>query len=244
MSGKWLVFADKLPTDKWCWRDCQKCGKRFAAITSMVKQGRLKFCSFPCSSTKGISRPKVDVAERFWAKVDKTSECWTWTAATFGPGRYGCFVAIIRGIKTTSAHRASYLLSVGDIPIGMEVCHRCDNPPCVRPEHLFLGTRKDNAMDSSKKGRTNFQNSTNHCSKKTHCPQGHPYSGYNLVMKKVHGKPARLCRICSNASRLRSWRSQRARLALSRTGSNCAGPSLPEINQSTAMQPAAHKSKT
>lgn len=86
--------------------------------------------------------------KRFWSKVDKTDTCWVWLASTtdgygnfwFGPKRY-------------KAHRFSYELEYGSVPDGLLVCHQCDNPPCVRPDHLFLGTNKDNAQDRASKGR-------------------------------------------------------------------------------------------
>lgn len=92
--------------------------------------------------------PAVSIYERFWSHVDKSGDCWIWTAATSSDG-YGHFSLF----GMTRAHRISYLLEVGSIPNGMFVCHHCDNPKCVRPDHLFLGTAKDNTHDAIKKGR-------------------------------------------------------------------------------------------
>lgn len=94
------------------------------------------------------------VTERFWSKVDKTGKngCWIWTASLVGENGYG-FFRISKGEGCMPAHRYSYTLSNGVIPKGMLVCHTCDNPQCVNPNHLFLGTHKDNALDREAKGR-------------------------------------------------------------------------------------------
>lgn len=100
-----------------------------------------------------------DVAERFWAKVDKNGPtpphlpglgaCWAWRASVNRKG-YGEFS---RGARIAKAHRVSWELAHGPIPEGMFVCHHCDNPSCVNPAHLFLGTNRDNAIDMTAKGR-------------------------------------------------------------------------------------------
>ena len=91
--------------------------------------------------------------ERFWSKVIKTSGCWEWTAASDKYG-YGRFQMGTWGhSRLILAHRFSWKESFGDIPEGMFVCHKCDNPKCVKPDHLFLGTAKENTIDCVKKGR-------------------------------------------------------------------------------------------
>ena len=90
------------------------------------------------------------VAERFWSKVKKQPNgCWEWQAAKTRLG-YGRFAP--EG-TTVKAHRVSFELCKGPIPDGMHVMHSCDNPPCVNPEHLSLGSNQDNVNDREAKGR-------------------------------------------------------------------------------------------
>lgn len=87
--------------------------------------------------------------ERFWEKVKKSDGCWEWTASDNGNG-YGVFG--VSG-RTTYAHRFSFELHHGSIPDGMYVLHKCDNRRCVRPDHLFSGTQRENVHDMIAKGR-------------------------------------------------------------------------------------------
>lgn len=90
--------------------------------------------------------------ERFWGKVEKSTDpdgCWEWTAGRFSKG-YGAFS--IKG-RNQKANRVAWQLVHGTIPEGLCVLHKCDNPGCVRPDHLFLGTNLDNSKDCSQKGR-------------------------------------------------------------------------------------------
>lgn len=101
---------------------------------------------------------------RFWSKVHKTSSphgCWEWTASCFEKrGGYGQFSTVsFSGRKRYSAHRFSWLIEHGSIPKGLCVLHRCDNPKCVNPMHLFLGTDMDNVRDMRAKRRDSWSKS-------------------------------------------------------------------------------------
>lgn len=90
----------------------------------------------------------------FQEKVDKTDSCWNWKAYTDKDG-YGIFSL---QNKNHRAHKLAYLWNKGEIPEGLNVCHSCDNPSCVNPDHLWLGTQKDNQQDMAQKGRVRNQN--------------------------------------------------------------------------------------
>lgn len=86
---------------------------------------------------------------RFWKKVNKTNHCWLWTGAK-DHDQYGRFRV---GDEMKAAHRISWELCYGGIPDNFHVLHRCDNPACVNPDHLFLGTHQDNMKDKQNKHR-------------------------------------------------------------------------------------------
>jgi hypothetical protein len=144
----------------YCSRACQYAGQRQRSDApcpqcgqSIQRRGTAsKFCSRACY----VAARTVPLAVRFWAKVQKSAGCWTWTANHLPKG-YGVIGvgAADQGLKL--AHRVSWEIHFGPIPAGLFVCHRCDNPPCVRPDHLFLGTVQDNVDDMVAKGRANYR---------------------------------------------------------------------------------------
>lgn len=130
--------------------------------------------------------------ERFVAKVDKTGSCWVWTAYRTARG-YGRFND---GSRIVQTHRFAYELWVGPIPDGLELDHLCRNRSCVNPDHLEPVTGRENILRG-------VSPSAQHAAK-THCPNGHPYSGENLYV--APGRHHRQCRACislSNARRVR-----------------------------------------
>lgn len=117
--------------------------------------------------------------------------CWEWTGAR-GRHGYGTFyLAPIRG--PVASHRIAYGLANGAIPAGLLVLHRCDNPPCCNPAHLWVGTNNDNMLDMVAKGRWRGKNTMSHCTK------GHEFTPENTV----NSARGRRCRACTAATRLR-----------------------------------------
>lgn len=98
-----------------------------------------------------MKRNKPHTPETFWDLVEKTAGCWEWKGTIVGPMGYG---QIRYKTKITKAHRLAYEFAHGQIPSGLCVCHTCNNPKCVNPSHLFLGTISENNIDRHNKGRT------------------------------------------------------------------------------------------
>ena len=126
----------------------------------------------------------MTILDRFPARVtpDPASDCWLWTGF-IQPNGYG---RAYMDKKMQFAHRIAFSLAKGPIPSKTCVCHRCDNPRCVNPEHLFLGDQAANIGDMIQKHRQNNQ-------KKTQCPAGHEYTPENVYL--YQGR--RYCRACT-----------------------------------------------
>ena len=149
----------------------------------------------------------IPIQARFWKQVNFSGSqvkhvklngrCWEWLGyiSSWGYGQIK-----ING-KMQKAHRASFAFE-NKIPNGMLVLHKCDNPKCVRPSHLFLGTNRDNMRDMISKGRDRSICATHRG--KTHCKRGHEFTKENT--RKVNG--GRCCKICQNYLRKR-WRKNR-----------------------------------
>ncbi len=130
----------------------------------------------------------VPAGQRFWSKVTKTDNCWLWNGATQSEGRYGVFW---NDGKSYRAHRFAWESVNGPAPKELEVCHNCDVGLCVNPDHLFLGTHKENMDDAKVKGRLKHGTQP----RLEVCRKGHAMVGDNVYVTKKYG---RRCRVCMN----------------------------------------------
>ena len=134
--------------------NCSNCKKEYEVTASYLstikKRNKNNYCSIECRC-----KP---IEERFWSKVNKTNnieDCWEWNAGFRDKEyRYG---AIKYKDKTIDAHRLSWMMANNKFDLTSKdfICHKCDNPPCVNPNHLFLGDHSINMKDAYKKGRIN-----------------------------------------------------------------------------------------
>lgn len=129
----------------------------------------------------------IPIEQRFWKWVrEMPTGCWEWTGSRTAPGWHGR--VSVNGVMVM-AHRVSWEMAHGPIPEGLSVLHHCDNPPCVNPDHLYLGTAKDNARDMVARGRLNSANA-----RKTHCNHGHEFTPENTYRSPKTGR--RQCATC------------------------------------------------
>lgn len=147
-------------------------------------------------------RARMPMEERFWRRVSKTDTCWEWLGHKNAYG-YGVINAGGRNGKAWFAHRYSWMIHNGEIPKsaayhGTVIRHSCDNRSCVNPEHLLLGSQKDNVADMDSRGRrvsNPRRGSAHHNGGKTHCKHGHEFTPENT---RVNSRGQRTCRACHN----------------------------------------------
>ena len=194
--------------DKLSWKtmNCLVCEKEFSYKAS---RKNVKFCSSACYFSVISKNMLKHTPERFWSKVEKTDGCWVWTGKSFGDFgycRYG----------KTLVHRKSWELTFGKIPEGKLVLHKCDNPPCVRPSHLYVGTQKDNVRDMHERGRAVINpvyGEKNKLAKLTNAEVSRIrglFDGRHGEMKRLAAQfdvsLAQISRILNNKSRTSEWR--------------------------------------
>lgn len=161
------------------------------------------FCSPRCAGLGKTVEITPDLVRSRWEAYVVRGDpdtCWLWQGPKLVSGGYGV-LQLGRRYKQR-AHRVSYELHTGLIPAGMHVCHSCDTPACVNPNHLWLGTNRENHHDKMKKGRW-----VDVYKDRQKCSAGHPYSPENTEIRDGH----RICRECKRIANLAAYyrRSQR-----------------------------------
>jgi HNH endonuclease len=152
----------------------------------------------------------LNAAEDVLAKlIPHWSGCLLWVGS-YTKGRDGGYGWVRWQRKQVRVHRLVYEQYYGPIPNGMWVLHKCDTRNCANPDHLFLGTAKDNTNDMIKKGRAPFQVGTHREKYRNHCARGHEYTPENTTFRsKPSGRQVRVCKLCKSIIFKRFWARRR-----------------------------------
>lgn len=145
----------------------------------------------------------------YWDRAitsDNPNGCWSWRGTTALRGYARVYTRLADNKRVyVLAHHVSYMLHVGNIPLGLQINHHCDNPICTNPSHLYAGTQYENVQDRVRRGRSKGGGWD-----KTHCVKGHEYTPENTMLDK---RGYRKCRECDKAHSSKTYYAKRQRLA-------------------------------